>query len=57
MVLAATHIRALDYVTLAQLKEHAVDTEEAEAAATKQGRSAGECSSTEGEGSGGVAPS
>lgn len=33
VLLAATHIRALDYVSLADLREHAIDTEEAEAGA------------------------
>lgn len=59
VVLAATHIRTLDYVSLAELKEHAVDTEEAEAeaAAAKQGGAAGECSSAEGAGGSDAAPS
>lgn len=49
VVLAATHVRALDYVTLAELREHAVDAQEAEAeaAAAKDGGQ-GECGSGEG---------
>jgi hypothetical protein len=33
VLLASTHVRALDYVSLAELKAHALDAEEAEAAA------------------------
>ncbi|KAI8463998.1 MAG: hypothetical protein J3K34DRAFT_526568 [Monoraphidium minutum] len=43
VVLAASHVRALDYVDLADLMEAAVDADEAaaEAAAAKEGRGAG----------------
>lgn len=33
VLLASTHIKALDYVSLAELREHALDLEEAEAEA------------------------
>lgn len=38
MVLAATHARALDYVSLGDLREHAVDADEADAEAAEARR-------------------
>jgi len=43
--LASTHIKALDYVSLAELKEHAVDFDAAQAAA--DAAKSGQCDTDE----------
>jgi hypothetical protein len=58
VLLAASHVKALDYVSLAELKEHALDAAEAEAeaAASKAGgggKQQQQCSSDEEGGGGG----
>jgi hypothetical protein len=54
VLLAATHIKALDFVSLAELKQHALDAEEAEAeaAASKAASKQQQCSSEDEGGSG-----